>query len=138
MFTISLCMIVKNEEDVLRRCLQSAVDFVDEIIIVDTGSADSTKEIAKEFTDKVYDFEWVNDFSAARNEAFSKATMDYQMWLDADDVVPEVSAKKILELSKTKLNAKGYYPVAILDMGACTACQSCARTCPDLVFEIEK
>ncbi len=46
--------------------------------------------------------------------------------------------KKILELSKTKLNAKGYYPVAITDMAACTACQSCARTCPDLVFEIEK
>ncbi|PWN66117.1 glycosyltransferase family 2 protein [Chryseobacterium oncorhynchi] len=98
---ISLCLIVKNEQDVLSRCLESAVKFADEIIIVDTGSTDTTKEIAKQFTDKVFDFEWINDFSAARNFAFSKAVMDYQMWLDADDVVPEKSVKEINELKKT-------------------------------------
>ncbi|MDE6896493.1 MAG: glycosyltransferase family 2 protein, partial [Lachnospiraceae bacterium] len=87
MVTISLCMIVKNEEAVLGRCLDSVKDAVDEIIIVDTGSSDRTKEIAAEYTDKIYDFEWVNDFSAARNEAFSKAEMDYCMWLDADDIL---------------------------------------------------
>lgn len=98
---ISLCLIVKNEEKVLGRCLESAIKFADEIIILDTGSTDKTKEIAKQFTDKVFDFEWINDFSAARNFAFSKAVMDYQMWLDADDVVPEKSVAAINELKKT-------------------------------------
>lgn len=78
MITISLCMIVKNEEKVLKRCLDSVKEAVDEIIIVDTGSTDKTKSIALAYTDKVYDFEWINDFSAARNEAYRKATMDYQ------------------------------------------------------------
>ncbi len=97
---ISLCLIIKNEEEVLSRCLESTRAFADEIIIVDTGSTDRTKEIAKRFTDKIYDFKWINDFSAARNFAFSKATMDYQMWLDADDVVPAKSVEKINELKK--------------------------------------
>ena len=101
MVTISLCMIVKNEEDVLARCLDSIKNAVDEIIIVDTGSTDNTKEIAYRYTNKVYDFEWIQDFSAARNEAFSKATCDYQMWLDADDVFPENSVKQLLGLKKT-------------------------------------
>lgn len=98
---ISLCLIVKNEEKVLGRCLESAKDFADEIIIVDTGSDDKTKEIARKYTDKIFDFEWVNDFSSARNFAFSKATQDFQMWLDADDVVPQQSVQKINELKKT-------------------------------------
>ena len=59
--SISLCMIVKNEEKNLERCLSSVKDLFDEIIIVDTGSNDNTKEIAKEFTDNIYDFEWKND-----------------------------------------------------------------------------
>ncbi|MCL1881256.1 MAG: glycosyltransferase family 2 protein [Oscillospiraceae bacterium] len=98
MVTISLCMIVKNEEAILSRCLKSVTSAVDEIIIVDTGSSDNTKAIAAEFTDKIYNFEWIDDFSAARNFAYSKATMDYQMWLDADDVLPPESCKKLLEL----------------------------------------
>ena len=73
MITISLCMIVKNEEKLLARCLDSVAGLMDEIIIVDTGSTDRTKEIAARYTDKIYDFEWVQDFSAARNFAFSKA-----------------------------------------------------------------
>ena len=101
MITISLCMIVKNEEIVLARCLDSVKEAVDEIIIVDTGSIDKTKSIALLYTDKVYDFEWINDFSAARNEAYSKATMDYQMWLDADDVLPAHSLQQLLALKET-------------------------------------
>ncbi len=101
MITISLCMIVKNEEDVLERSLESAKGFVDEIIIVDTGSTDGTWDIARKYTNKVFYFEWINDFSAARNFAFEKATKDYQMWLDADDVVPEESARRIKELKVT-------------------------------------
>jgi len=101
MITISLCMIVKNEEDVIARCLESVKDIVDEIIIVDTGSTDQTKEIVKTFTDKVYDFEWINHFGKARNFSFSKATKDYQMWLDADDIITPEDREKILELKKT-------------------------------------
>lgn len=87
MATVSLCMIVKDEAKVLARCLDSVREAVDEIVIVDTGSTDGTKEIAAGYTDKIYDFAWVDDFSAARNFSFSKATMDYILWLDADDVL---------------------------------------------------
>ncbi len=101
MITISVCMIVKNEEDVLERCLQSIEEFADEIIVVDTGSDDRTKEIAFRYTSKVYDFEWIDDFSAARNFSFGQATMDYCMWLDADDVIEPGDQKGFLELKKT-------------------------------------
>ena len=77
MVSISLCMIVKNEEDVLSRCLESVSGLVDEIIIVDTGSTDRTQETAACFTDKIFAFPWQDDFAAARNEAFSHASMDY-------------------------------------------------------------
>ncbi|MEB3102352.1 tetratricopeptide repeat-containing glycosyltransferase family 2 protein [Ferviditalea candida] len=86
---LSLCMIVKNEEKVLGRCLKSVKTLVDEIIIVDTGSTDSTKEIAKSFTEHVYDFEWVNDFSAARNYSIQQATGKWILVLDADEYVSE-------------------------------------------------
>lgn len=95
---ISLCMIVKNEADVLERCLQSVQMLVDEIIIVDTGSRDDTKEIAKRFTDQVYAFNWGEDFSKARNYAFSKATKDYQMWLDADDIFKAKDQQAFLKM----------------------------------------
>lgn len=100
MITISLCMIVKNEEAVLDRCLRSICDAVDEIIIVDTGSTDATKEIARRYTDKIYDFPWIDDFSAARNESFSHARCEYQMWLDADDIVSKREKEKLMELKK--------------------------------------
>ena len=89
MATISLCMIVKNEERVLKRCLDSIHDLVDEIIIVDTGSTDSTKQIARAYTDKVYDFEWIDDFSAARNFSFSKCSMEYIYVADADEYLDD-------------------------------------------------
>lgn len=101
MVTISLCMIVKNEEDVLTRCLKSAVGLADEIIIVDTGSTDRTKEIALEFTDKVYDFDWIDDFAAARNFSFAFAGCEYCMWLDADDIFLEPDRDKFLRLKST-------------------------------------
>lgn len=101
MATISLCMIVKNEEAVLGRCLDSIKDVIDEIIIVDTGSTDKTMEIAKEYTDKVFSFEWINDFAAARNFAFEKATCDYIMWLDADDVIDDQSRSNFAALKES-------------------------------------
>ncbi|WP_353095388.1 glycosyltransferase [Tissierella praeacuta] len=100
MITISLCMIVKNEEDVIARCLDSVKDIIDEIIIVDTGSNDNTKEIVKGYTDKVFDFKWIDDFSAARNYSFSKATKDFILWLDADDVILEKDREKFKQFKK--------------------------------------
>ena len=96
MATISLCMIVKNEEKVLGRCLDSSKDITDEIIIVDTGSTDGTKEIARRYGAKIFDQKWQDDFSLARNFSFSKATMDYCMWLDADDIIREEEAAKLI------------------------------------------
>lgn len=87
MAEISLCMIVRNEEAVLARCLDSVQDLVDEIVIVDTGSTDATREIAARYTTQIYEFPWIDDFAAARNFAFSKGTREYLMWLDADDVL---------------------------------------------------
>ncbi len=101
MVTISLSMIVKNEEEVIARCLDSVQDIVDEIIIVDTGSTDATKEIAGQYTDKVYDFEWIDDFSAARNAAFSYSTCQYRLWLDADDVLLAKDRDAFLRLKAT-------------------------------------
>lgn len=101
MITISVAMIVKNEEEVLARCLNCVKQFADEIIIVDTGSSDRSKDIAKLYTDKVYDFIWCDDFSKARNYSFSKATMDYCMWIDADDVVLDEDIEKIKQLKTT-------------------------------------
>ena len=100
MATISLCMIVKNEEKVLTRCLDSIADLMDEIIIVDTGSTDSTKEIAGRYTDLVYDFKWVDDFSAARNFAFEKATMDYIYSADADEILDEENHRQFALLKE--------------------------------------
>lgn len=99
--TISLCMIVKNEEQTISRCLDSVKGIVDEIIIVDTGSIDATKEIIKKYKAKIYDFKWVDDFSAARNFAFSRATKNYIFWLDADDIIEEEEKKKFLQLKRT-------------------------------------
>ena len=101
MATLSLCMIVRNEEEVLGRCLESVKDLADEVIIVDTGSDDRTKEIAARFTDRIFDFEWRDDFSAARNFAFSKATKDFLMWLDADDVIPREEAERFKRFKET-------------------------------------
>lgn len=103
MATISLCMIVKNEEAVLRRCLDSICDLMDEIIIVDTGSVDRTKEIAAEYTDKIYDFTWIYDFSAARNFSFSKASMEYIYVADADEVLDEENRQRFLQLKESLL-----------------------------------
>ena len=104
MITISLCMIVKNEERVLRRCLDSVADLVEELIIVDTGSTDATMEIAASYSNaKVYEFAWINDFSAARNFAFSKATQEYIYSADADEVLNEENRERFRILKQVLL-----------------------------------
>ena len=100
MSTLSVCLIAKNESEVIGRCLICATSFADEIIVVDTGSTDNTKEIAAKYTDKIFDFPWIDDFSAARNFSFSKATKDYVMWLDCDDIIDHEQQQRIVNYKK--------------------------------------
>ncbi|MCK4588912.1 MAG: tetratricopeptide repeat protein [Nanoarchaeota archaeon] len=95
---LSLCMITKNEEEFLEKCLNSVRGLVDEIIIVDTGSSDKTKEIAASFDAKVFDFKWCDDFSAARNESLKHATGDWVLVLDADETLAEKDKEKIKKI----------------------------------------
>lgn len=97
---ISLCLIVKNEEKVIKRCIMSSKHLVDEIVIVDTGSTDSTVSIAEEMGAKVYYFEWVNDFSQARNYAIERCTGEWIVFLDADEYLGEVSKRELLKKLK--------------------------------------
>lgn len=101
MATISLCIIVKNEEKHIARCLDSIAGLVDEMIVVDTGSTDRTVEIVSGYTPGIYSYPWTDDFSDARNYSFSKATMDYCMWMDADDVLEEAENEKFLQLKQS-------------------------------------
>lgn len=106
---ISLCMIVKNEEQVLARCLNSVVGLVDEIIIIDTGSTDNTKSIASQFTDHVYEYKWNNDFAAARNESLKHATSEWILVLDADEYVEKLNFEEF----RTNLSSSNRdYPLA--------------------------
>ena len=98
MTTFSLCMIVRNEEKNLKRCLDGIADLMDEIVIVDTGSDDGTKDIAAKYTDKIFDFKWTGDFSEARNFSFSKATQEYIYCADADEIVDSENHDKLREL----------------------------------------
>lgn len=99
--TISLCMIVKDEETHLRRCLNSVKNQVDEIIIVDTGSTDSTLDIAREFGARIYTYEWEKDFSSARNFSLEKAQSEYVLVLDADEYLDEkTNLQKEIEKQK--------------------------------------
>jgi len=103
MITISLCLTVKNAENILARCLDSVSGAVDEIIIVDTGSDDTTRELAKLYTKKVYDFPCADNHAVARNFSFSKATKQYCMWINAEDIMLAEDVKALLSL-KTHLS----------------------------------
>jgi len=103
MATVSVCMIVKNEQKVLQRCLESLKGLYEELIIVDTGSTDNTKNIASAYTNKIYDFVWIDDFSAARNFAFSLCTQQYIYTVDADEVLDETNRNKFLILKQNIL-----------------------------------
>lgn len=103
---LSLCMIVKNEAYFLRRCLDAIKNHVDEIIVVDTGSTDQTRDIAFEFTDKVYDLEWDDDFSRARNSSIDRARGDWILVLDADELIAETDLQSIRKIiSDTEYDA---------------------------------
>lgn len=110
--TLSVCMIVRDEEAVLARCLNSLKDAADEIVIVDTGSTDATPAIARQFTDRIFSFPWTDDFSAARNASFGHARGELLMWMDADDVIEPDMLPRLLAL-KTRFGAEN------ADMAVC-------------------
>ena len=96
-------MIVKNEEKILGRCLDCLKEIGDEIVIVDTGSEDATKEVAKRYTDRIYDFRWVDDFAKARNFAFGLCSMDYIFSADADEIMDEKNIEAFRQLKEVLL-----------------------------------
>ncbi|MFH1624068.1 MAG: glycosyltransferase family 2 protein, partial [Pseudomonadota bacterium] len=100
--TLSLCMIVRDEEDCLPHCLNSVRSIVDEIIIVDTGSTDKTIQIAKDFGAKVIQHPWKNDFAEARNVSLQHAACDWILVLDADEIIAERDLWKIERLIRDK------------------------------------
>jgi tetratricopeptide (TPR) repeat protein len=97
---ISLCMIVKNEEENLPACLLSVKDWVDEMVIVDTGSADKTKIIAEKSGARVFDFAWTGDLGAARNFSLDQAKNEWILILDADEQIDIQDAPKLREITK--------------------------------------
>lgn len=107
---LSIGMIVKNEEKHLENCLSALQKLRDnvsnELIIVDTGSTDRTKEIALKYTDMVYDFEWVNDFSAARNYGLQFATGEWFMFIDADEYLDENCDEMIKFFNMPEVNTQ--------------------------------
>lgn len=86
---LSVCIITKNEQQNIARCLESLKPYGVESVVVDTGSTDNTKEVAYRYTDNVYDFAWCDDFAAAKNFAVSKATKPYVLMLDSDEYIQE-------------------------------------------------
>lgn len=104
---ISVCIIAKNESENIKECLNRLRPYNYEIIVVDTGSTDDTKQIALEFTDKVYDFEWENDFSVARNFSISKASNDYVLIIDSDEYVTELDSSALEKLININSDSVG-------------------------------
>lgn len=132
MATLSLCMITKNEEKNLKQCMENAKPFIDELIILDTGSTDKTKEIAKQFTSKIYDFRWCDDFAKARNESISKATKEWVIYIDADEIISLEDWQKIRKLIYSNeadayiLHQRNYTPnKALFDWRPNDSCKEC-------------
>lgn len=98
MIPISVCIITKNEAEHLEKCLEALKPYPFEIIVVDTGSTDQSKNIARKYTDKVFDFEWVKDFSAARNFSISRASHNMILVLDTDEFLLEFDFDRVQRL----------------------------------------
>jgi len=112
--TLSVCMIVKNEEENLPRALASVRGVADEFIVVDTGSKDRTVEIARSFGAKVFHFDWCDDFSAARNESLRHASKDYILWLDGDDEFQSNHPGELRKILKTHRGKAFHFMVQLL------------------------
>ena len=109
--SLSLCMIVKNEAQNLPRCLENLKPLVDEMIVVDTGSNDATRDIAEIFGAKVFDFKWNEDFAAARNHSLDQASGDWILVMDADEIIAPKDHKEIKNLIKKSRKRKIAYTI---------------------------
>ena len=109
--SLSIFIIVRNEEKHLERCLSSIRDSADEIIVVDTGSTDGTKEIAFRYGSQVYEYEWKNDFADARNYALSKCSKDWVLYIDADEELDKKSIPELKRLTAGKDKAAYYVKI---------------------------
>jgi glycosyltransferase involved in cell wall biosynthesis len=98
MASLSVCMIVRDEENLLQKSLSSVLPLIDELVIIDTGSKDQTKQIAQKFTEKVYDFMWVEDFAKARNFSLKFATKKYVLFWDVDFLIDKQSLNFLKKL----------------------------------------
>lgn len=127
MIPISLCIITKNEADYLNKCLSYVKDYNFELVVVDTGSEDRSLEIARTYTDHVYSFSWVNDFSAARNYAVSKAANDWILFLDTDEYVYELDVQGLLAFTEAHPTAIGEILLTSTDAGGATAIERLGR-----------
>lgn len=112
---ISLSMIVRNEEVNLPRCLESVKNVADEIVIVDTGSTDKTLDIAKSYNAKIFQFKWINDFSAARNFALRNSTGNFILYLDADETLSNNSKEEVLKFAKSSEQIGCFCTVTSID-----------------------
>lgn len=112
---LSVCMIVKDEEALLSRCLNSVSGIADEIIIVDTGSTDRTKQIAADYNAKIYEYTWINDFAAARNESLRHATGKWILVLDADEYLGIDDREKWGQFVKQEPKAQIAYTLTVVN-----------------------
>jgi len=109
MGTLSVCMIVKDEERHLARCLRSLEPVADELIVVDTGSSDLTKDIARAFGAKVFDFAWTGSFAEARNYSLSMAQSDWILHYDADEVLSPLDYDALTSLLRTQKSSSAAF-----------------------------
>lgn len=125
MISITLCMIVKNEQSILERCLIHTQELMNELIIVDTGRLIQPNDIAHKYTDKVYDYKWCDDFAAARNYAFSLASCDYIFSADADEILDERNNQALKDLKSMllpEIDIVQMYYVNDNDYNSCVQC----------------
>lgn len=107
MLPISVCMIAKNEEKKIERCLASLAPYGFEIVVIDTGSTDRTKELASKYTNCIYDFDWIDDFSAARNFSLQKASNDWIFMMDCDEWIKSIDVEELEYFRKHLSHAVG-------------------------------
>ena len=97
MTPVSVCIIAKNEEAHIEECCKRLQPYGFEIVLVDTGSKDRTVELARRYTDRIFSFDWCDDFSAAKNYALSKASHDWILSLDCDEYIETIDTKALLK-----------------------------------------
>ena len=118
---VSLCMIVRDEEKNLKSCLDPVAHLFDEIVVIDTGSTDRTRQVAADLGASVFEFPWCDSFAAARNESLNRATGDWVFWLDADDRLDGTNVRRLAELLATLHDQRHAFLMPCLSVPSCSA-----------------